>query len=221
MAARPYANSTIRLNRAWQLQHTKIADDLLACMDVLADGSSEVDLFDVFFARSLAISSSYVFSAEGAINVLHDPIAARKLHDAYTEQRTASLWLASRSVVPRTILGWIGYTTDISFVADMRQRAEREFVSSDENSAIEVNPTAYKYMRGEMLKETTKQIPKTPSTPTIQQKMLFSEVQDHIVAGLDTSQITLAICTWLLSLEGNSVWQERLRMETANLQDAF
>jgi len=46
------------------------------------------------------------------------------------------------------------------------------------------------------------------------------ETQDHIVAGLDTSILTLAAFAWLLSLQNNRIWQERYSAKARRSSDA-
>lgn len=43
--------------------------------------------------------------------------------------------------------------------------------------------------------------------------LLFSELQDHMIAGIDTSASILTACAWTLSLPVNAQWQMRLRNE--------
>ena len=206
IVAKPYTNSNIRSNDAWQAQQLLLADELRVCLENLF----AVDLSDIFFAWSLAVISTFVFGPNNGTDLLHNLSEAHELQEAYTKERLAGLWLTSWPKVCQSVLRGVGYSTEISCIAHMRQHAD-----IDGNEAFQELETAYRFIKSGMRRETPDQDQENASAAGNRHNALSSEVQDHIVAGLDTSQITLTICVWLLSLENNRFWQARLRVETS------
>ena len=213
MTAKPYMNSYMRSNPAWQAQQERLTDELHAALQDLSKDDRAVDFNDVVFAWSLAVISYYVFGSKGAIDLLGDLKEARTMQTTYTKERLAGVWLTSWPALPQKLLRWMGYSTESSCIADMRERADRSPDNACEEKATHERPTPFEFMKSEMLGNASGKADEAAIVTKDQQNILYSEVQDHIVAGLDTSQITMIICIWLLTLERNRVWQGRIRAE--------
>lgn len=106
----------------------------------------------------------------------------------------------------------------------MCDKAERSLtaIESGKKSAVPAAdyPTVYAQLRQSLLKEAAKSDLDTPIEQFVQAHRLemASEMLDHVLAGFDTSSITLTWLAWELSREPNTVWQTKLRDEIAQLQ---
>lgn len=80
-------------------------------------------------------------------------------------------------------------------------------------------PTVYAQLRNALLKDSTKTTLDTPIPNLISSQRLeiASELADQILAGFDTSGVTLTYLAWELSRPHNQSWQIRLLEEIASL----
>ena len=111
-----------------------------------------------------------------------------------------------------------------AWILSMCDKAERSLtaIESGKKSAVPAAdyPTVYAQLRQSLLKEAAKSDLDTPIEQFVQAHRLemASEMLDHVLAGFDTSSITLTWLAWELSREPNTVWQTKLRDEIAQLQ---
>ena len=196
------------------MQQAGLARDLRSSVERLSGERGDEELYDLFFAWALASISTYIFGPGAAVNLLNDLTEARRLQEVYNDERLVGLWVSSWFYLPRRLLRWIGYPTEISCIEEMRRQAERACATHPQEKSTEPRFTACEYMKNEMLREPpggTGREAKQPSSN--QQSAISSEMQDHVVAGFDTSIITLTICARLLSLDSNRTWQKKSRAE--------
>jgi cytochrome P450 len=81
-------------------------------------------------------------------------------------------------------------------------------------------PTVYAQLRQSILKDAGKSKLDVSEDQIIQSHRLdmASEMLDHVLAGFDTSSITLTWLAWELSRAPNALWQLKLREEISGLQ---
>lgn len=201
----------MKASEEWQVEQARLVQDFRGCLAKLSQAGEDADMFDVLFAWTLASVSAYIFGSHGAVNLMHDMAEAHRVQDEYTQERLSAFWLNSWPEPLRRVLAWNGYSDEIKFIERMRQTADKgqSLVKRSERS----RPTPYEYIKQEMLSGSRTEALDYPDSTAVEAKAFFSEIQDHVVAGVDTSQITLTICVWLLSLDDNREWQQRVREE--------
>ena len=218
LVAKPYGKSYLMANQEWHAEQEKLADNLVSGLEMLVNASSDLELYDVFFAWSVASISAYVFGSAGCLNLLHDIPGARKAREGYFSQRTY-LFVASVLPIPSKLFHWMGYRPEVPWIWEMQARADG-VQNSAPNSASKYGGRiiVYDYMKQGMrvLKGKKDTVETRLSAKEI--AIISSEMQDHIVAGIDTSTAALTACAWLLSLEHNRHWQYRLREETRSVR---
>ncbi len=224
MVAKPYSKSYLTENREWQERQAGLACDMRATVEkACREAGGEVDFGVLFFAWALASVSTDVFGADAAEHHLDDLAEARTVKVKYDGQLSAALTAVAWSrCVPRWLLGWLGYSTNMTCIEEMRGRADAASAIQAPSKSAEPRSTPYEHMKSQMLRgppgepqSDAKQLSRN------QQAATASEMQDHIVASVDTSTIALTTCAWLLSLESNRQWQDKLRHESQRFEDPF
>lgn len=211
MVTKPYLRSYMKASEEWQVARAHLVQDFRACLAKLSEIDEEADFFDTLFAWTLASVSAYIFGTQGTVNLMHDMSEAHSVQDEYTQERLSAFWLNSWPAPIRRVLTWMGHSDEIKFIERMRHNADKS--PSLTKTAERSRPTPYEYIKKEMLAGNRSESLDYHDSSTAEAKAFFSEIQDHLVAGVDTSQITLTICVWLLSLDDNLEWQQRLREE--------
>jgi hypothetical protein len=209
LVAKPYGKSTLMQSHEWQAQQSSLADDLVRGLGKLLETGSELDLYDVFFAWSLAAISAYIFGRTGCLNLLDDIPEASRVREQYFSQRTPQ-FISAVLPIPSALRHWTGTEEEIRWIWQLQDQAEKAlgYVSPQEGWQ-----TIYGFMKKSFRPLRSKQSdPDTPLTAK-EAAILSSEMQDHMIAGIDTSTSALTACSWLLSLKYNQHWQDRLREE--------
>lgn len=205
LVAKPYGNSYMTNIREWYLEQTKLAEDLVFGLEKLVNADSELELYDVFFAWSVASISAYIFGGNGSLNLLHDIPEARRVREEYFSQR-AYQFVGVVLPIPPRVFDWLGYQPELRWIRQMQDRAEQTQKSKHEESDTWTTP--YDYMKRGI----------NTGAAAKQDSVLSAEMQDNIIAGIDTSTAALAACSWLLSQERNRHWQDQLRVEIRSVQ---
>jgi cytochrome P450 len=217
MVGRPYLKTSLMADGAWQVLQSRLAEELRSSLGYLAGlGAEEVELYDLFFAWSVTSTSAFIFGEGGSLNLLHDLDGARRVRERYSAQRDRQIWV-SLLPFPESWLRWMGLSRDQRWIWEMQDRAERH---QNLGTAGEGQPTVYAYMKEALLRETAPQGGKTQDLSRRERSSISAEMQDHVIAAIDTSTATLATCAWLLSLEQNRKWQDRLREEVASFSSS-
>ena len=214
MLAKPYGKTCMVGNLAWHAERSVLLHDLVSGLNSLAKAQPDLELYDVFFAWSLASISTYIFGRSGALNLLNNIPEARRIREEYFSQRIYQ-FVGAVLPIPTKFFDWMGYFPEIPWIRQMQVRAEetRDY-STDEKARANERTTVYDF---------TKQSFETAGAKSMSAKemaVLSSEMQDHIIAGIDTSSAALAACAWLLSLERNNRWQIQLRKEIRFARDS-
>ncbi|TKA63511.1 hypothetical protein B0A55_12702 [Friedmanniomyces simplex] len=108
-------------------------------------------------------------------------------------------------------------------VLRMQDNAEMAIEAAKrEESLIETEdqPIVYAQLRDSLLKDQASKKDKNWCVHNSIEGLrlgMASEMMDHVVAGFDTSSITLLFLTWELSLPSNKRWQDKLGFEIASL----
>lgn len=214
LVAKPYLKSSLMNNLKWHKQLANLAEDLSSCLLEATSKRPDVELYDVFFAWSLASVSGYTFGPAGCQNFIKDPEGARRVREAYESDRLNESWASSHPILSRyRQLTNARSEIEIRLVREMQCQAEGGLSSVQSDGAVGAPQSVYVHMKGELLRAIPLQDAKTQQLPALENAIILSEMQDHIVAGIETSAAFLATCAWLMSLEHNAHWQEKLRRE--------
>jgi cytochrome P450 len=216
MVAKPYLKTSLMADGAWHVLQSRLAEELRKSLGELTGGNAEVELYDLFFAWSVTSMSTFIFGREGGLNLLHNLVRARRVRERYAAQRDRQIWV-SFLPIPETWLRWMGLSSDQRWIWEMQDRVERH---NDLGTTEEARPTVYAYMKDAFLRETATQVGKPEQLSTKQRSSISAEMQDHVIAAIDTSTTTLATCAWLLSLEHNWKWQHKLREEVVSFSSS-
>ena len=206
---KPYLKTSLMANGAWQVLQSRLGEELRSSLGYIAGlGADEVEFYNLFFAWSVISASAFSFGEGGSLNLLHDLDEARRVRERYSAQRDRQIWV-SFLPLPESWLRWMGLSRDQRWIWEMQDRAERRQNLGTAEQGV------YAYMKEALLQETATQGGKTPALSMREWSSISAEMQDHVIAAVDTSTATLAMCAWLLSLEHNRKWQDRLREEVA------
>ena len=172
----------------------------------------------MFFAWSVASISAYIFGHDATLNLLHNVPEARRLLEEYFSQR-AYQFVGALLPIPPQVFSWWGYQPELRWVQQMQYHAEK----ARKERSQHVNADGYTNVYGFTKQSLDKFKQDNPNTELSAKELavLSSEMQDHMVAGIDTSIAALAACAWLLSLDHNRHWQDQLREEIHSTHGPF
>nr|POE47115.1 cytochrome p450 3a12 [Quercus suber] len=191
-----------------------------------------MEFYDLFSAATMDIVSAYVFGAKNSSNLLQDPMLGQKFFRDYKARQLYQFWPqdAPKTTAILAFLGlkwlvvppWINKANaDIeAWLLAMCDKAEQTSHEHDEQNAQQANPedrpTVYLQTRTAMARALTS-ASDSKSAESQFRLTIASELLDHVLAGFDTSSITLAFLAWELSQPHNSSWQTRLHAELLTL----
>ncbi|TKA67402.1 hypothetical protein B0A55_10748 [Friedmanniomyces simplex] len=197
MLAQPYSKTSMRRNQRWIDAQPRLVRELHSALDKLATAPSDTtNFFDLAYAWAVDSISEYLFGASASLHLLADIARASRTRQEYDAQRTYQFL-----PLPTVLLNRIGYRPEISWIRGMQQSGEHE-----------VNTVFQHLSQGLGI---TKMEQKTTATATgsNEEAVASAEMQDHMIAGIDTVDLALTACAWELSLPPNQAWQHRLHQE--------
>ncbi|KAK5130168.1 hypothetical protein LTR08_002422 [Meristemomyces frigidus] len=235
-----YAKSTLHASAAFNASTRILLEDrLIPRLRELGQDGAEVDFYDVFTAITTDFVTAYVFGLANSSNFIQQPDLNVAFFRAYKGSQRYQFWpqdlptftalLAKIGLLWLIVPKWVARhgVDKEDWVLRMCDGAEAEVVKVQEKGQQgkpEHWPTVYAQTRNALLKEpptTTDPKSPAPTSPTLRPRRLevASELLDHVVAGFDTSSITLTFFAWQLSKPAHTAWQTRLRSEIASLPD--
>jgi unspecific monooxygenase len=195
----------------FQAQQSQLAEDLRSSLAELCTSEPDPDLIDLLFAWSVASSSTFILGRAAGVNLLRDLPAARRLREEYNAQRANSSW-TSLIPIPGTWFRWVGLPVEVEWIRKMQDRFAEGTLAGPTTDTAEARSTPYGYLKAAM-EGKGRNDGKFNQLSTKDMSEISSEMQDHVIAGIDTSLAALAACAWQLSLEHNREWQNKLRDE--------
>jgi hypothetical protein len=206
--ARPYGKTLLTNSDGWTEQQEVLAKEFVQSIQKALESGLTVDLYDYFFAWSLATITCYIFGPDGCLNLISDIPGTRKFLESYFWQRTPQ-FLSAVIPIPSIIRKWTGHAEELAFIKELQEKVSDK-PSQNNRDAWE---TVFSFMKSSMLRAQPKDATTNQGLDSKEEAMMSSELQDHVVAGIDTSTSALSACAWLLSLPRNRQWQDRLRAE--------
>ena len=219
IVAKPYGKTNMASNLEWHTARTVLHSDLVSAVQSLAEAREESSLYDVFFAWSVASTSTYVFGQSGTLNLLNNIPEARRIREEYFSQRIYQ-FVGVVLPIPKKLFDRMGYFPEIPWIRQMQLRAEEAQEYSTEKAKDRKWTSVFGFTKQglQAAKSNATGLTGGDSISAKDSAILSSEMQDHIIAGIDTSSAALAACAWLLSLDCNYRWQAQLREEIRSTQ---
>lgn len=193
----PYTKTALRTDTRWLNAQATLSGRLKSALDEMSSRSSTMDFYDLAFAWSVDSTTEYVLGPNADSTLLCDLARARCMRKAYEQERSYQFL-----PLPTIVLKWMGYSPEISWVHQMIERAHS---SSPKDSGTVMDHFVRALTRHHKAFKA--------STSGDINELVFSEIQDHMVAGIDTSAIAFTACTYLLSMPVHHKWQDQLRDE--------
>ncbi|KAF2486989.1 cytochrome P450 [Neohortaea acidophila] len=219
LLAKPYGKTFLMGSREWQEERAKLADDFVSGLDKLVQPRPDVELYDILFAWSMATMSTYVFGQDRAVNLLHNLPEAQRMRKAYYRQR-AYLFIQASLPIPAKVFDWLGFRSELEFIRALQKQTEQAEQSAGTARSTDGRTSVYSFMRSSVFAAREKKDSEKLELSPKETAIITSEMQDHFVAGIDTSVIGLMTCAWELSSESNKHWQDRLREEVRSARNA-
>lgn len=237
MLSNIYAKSTLQSSEAVaSISHTLLDERLVPRLSQIADAGEPVESYSIFSAITMDAVAAYVFGLENGSDFIRQPehaanflkdYKARQIHTFWPQELPNFTGLMKRiGLLGCIVPDWVAKANnDIeAWILSMCDKAERSLVAvASEHKKIDSSadyPTVYAQLRQSLLKDATKSDSEVSVEQVIQSNRLemASEMLDHVLAGFDTSSITLTWLTWELSRAPNTEWQVKLRNEISGLK---
>lgn len=237
MLSNIYAKSTLQNSDAVAaISHTLLDERLTPTLRAIAETHKPFEAYNIFSSFTMDAVAAYVFGLENGSDFIRQPEYAANFLKDYKARQLYQFWpqelpnltsgLGRIGLMGLVVPSWVAKANqDIeAWILAMCDKAERSItaMASEKQPLASVAdyPTVYAQLRQSLLKEATKSKPDVSEGQVIQSHRLemASEMLDHVLAGFDTSSITLTWLTWELSRAPNAVWQTKLREEISGLQ---
>ncbi|OQO11083.1 hypothetical protein B0A48_05338 [Cryoendolithus antarcticus] len=242
MLSNIYAKSTLQGNEGvGRISRALLHERLLPRLEAVAASGKPTEVYDIFSSVTMDFVAAYVFGLRNGSDFLRQPEFAKKFVKDYKARQLYTFWpqemprftdfMSRVGLLGLIVPKWVTRSNhDIEdWIISMCDRAELsltgEAAEKGEIGAAEDFPTVYAQLRTALIKDISKsdldlsveQIAKTHRLD------MASEMLDHVLAGFDTSSITLTWLAWQLSRPCNVQWQQRLQAEIDalhNVEDA-
>lgn len=239
MLSNIYAKSTLQSSEAMSLISTILLNGRLdPRLEAVAQSGKPVEVYDIFSAITMDTVAGYVFGLENGSDFIRHPEHAANFLRDYKARQIHTFWpqelpnftdfMKRIGLLGCIVPSWVAKANqDIeAWILSMCDKAERSLAAVESGkkpsiSSVADYPTVYAQLRQSLVKEATKSDKDISTDQIVQSHRLemASEMLDHVLAGFDTSSITLTWLTWELSRTSNHPWQKRLREEIASVKD--
>lgn len=237
MLSNIYAKSTLQSSdTVAEISHILLDKRLTPRLRAIAEDGKAIEVYSIFSSFTMDAVAAYVFGLENgsdfirqteyAANFLKD-YKARQIHTFWPQELpNFTAFMGTIGLLGMIVPAWVAKANrDIeAWIMSMCDRAEQSLAATESGKKTITSPadhpTVYAQLRQSLQKEASKSDLDVPREQVIQSNRLemASEMLDHVLAGFDTSSITLTWLTWELSRAPNAQWQIRLREEIASLQ---
>lgn len=237
MLSNIYAKSTLQGSEAVAaISHTLLDERLTPRLKEIADADKPIEVYDIFSSITMDAVAAYVFGLENGSDFIRQPeyatnflkdYKARQLHQFWPQELpNLTSWLDRFGLLSLVVPAWVAKANqDIeAWILSMCDKAERSMTVMTSEKEITTSsadyPTVYAQLRQSILRDVAKSKLDVSEDQVIQSHRLemASEMLDHVLAGFDTSSITLTWLAWELSRAPNAIWQTKLREEISGLQ---
>lgn len=191
-----------------------------------------VEAYELFSACAIDFVTAYIFGLKGSTNYLQDPEALSKRLKVFKSRQEFSVWYQEvpglTSFLQRIGLGrlifpkWLDKANaEIDgWLLDLCNAAEEVLRKGSVESPGD-QPVVYSQLRSALSKQDGIENPEKMTLPEKERIEMASELNDHTLAGFDTTGITLTYLAWELSKGKNADIQKALREELRSVQNSF
>lgn len=238
MLSNVYAKSTLQGSSAVaEISRVLLGERMGPRLEGFAKGGEAVEVYDVFSAFTMDAVAGYVFGLENGSDFLRQPEHAARFLKDYKARQIHTFWpqelpnftnfMGNIGLLGLIVPPWVAKANrDIeAWILSMCDKAERSLKEVDASKKkieyVADTPTVYAQLRQALIKEAGKSDKDACAEQVVQSSRLemASEMLDHVLAGFDTSSITLTWLAWELSRTANkAAWQTKLREEIAGLE---
>jgi len=191
-----------------------------------------MEAYELFSACAIDFVTAYVFGLKASANYLQNPEALSERLKVFKSRQDFSFWYqevpgltsflqrigVGRLVFPRwldnanaEIDGWL---------LDLCNAAE-EVIRQGSIESPGDQPVVYSQLRSALSKQNGLDFAEKGTLPQNERIEMASELNDHTLAGFDTTGITLTYLSWELSKAENAGVQKALRDELQSVQTKF
>jgi hypothetical protein len=170
MLAQPYLKSSLRGNQGWAETQRRLTKSLVAALDKMVVTSTKVDFYDLAFAWSTDAIAEYLFGSSASLDLLSDLTTVLQLREAYEKQRAYQFL-----PLPCILLHFIGHRPEIRWIRDLQK------------AAPDGSTSVYRHFSQAMGEDKKHEDHVAPVLVVSREAKVSSEMQDHMIAGIDTS----------------------------------
>ncbi|KAL8870633.1 MAG: hypothetical protein Q9174_003370 [Haloplaca sp. 1 TL-2023] len=194
-----YTKSYLQNSGDWQtMAGTVVFERLLPIMNEIARKGTAVDVFELAKSAAMDLSSGYIFGSVHGMNFLQDVEYRRKWLHAFESFLVQSPEVRAGGMIEQSCMA-------------MCKAAEAASPCTENNEAGSVDTRAVVF---EQLSERI-EVSDKEAIPKSRMNIIASELLDHLIAGHESSGITLTYAMYELSVRPQM--QDQLRQELSSL----
>ncbi|KAL1640741.1 hypothetical protein SLS58_006562, partial [Diplodia intermedia] len=219
MVSNIYSNSTLLSSPALEnTTQTVLNERFIPVLRSAIAGSKNVDVYSLFGGTSMDIVTGYIFGLPSSTDFTTDETERRRFHDLYFSRRGPDFWLQFPGLV--RLLRRIGVrlipdrfvaaTLEIeAFVMAMCDKAGAHISAIPTTEPLEGapppppppshHPTVYAHLSAALTAQAALTDTPAAAAAAATRLALASECMDHVIAGYETSTVTLTYLCWHLS----------------------
>lgn len=209
MISNVYSKTLLQSSKdAYDITRSILFDRLLPVLESAATSASPVEVHELNYATTMDFVSSYVFGLGNDSNFIKDVEMRKKYLGWHFKRSEHSFWFQEiprltqiiQSIGIRLVPKWVDAANDEmqAYLLRLCRRAHRSVQSNEKEHTT--RPVVYSQLAEALQKSIMEpEECKKNQTPEETERRIASELLDHVVAGMDTSAITLTYIFWEMS----------------------
>ncbi|KAL8825593.1 MAG: hypothetical protein Q9170_007737 [Blastenia crenularia] len=208
-------------------------DRLLPVLDASAADESPIDVYELNYATTMDFATSYIFGLSNDSNFIQDVEMRKKYLSWHFKRDEHGFWFQELPRFARLVQGigirlvpqWVDAANNEieAWLLRMCKRAQQATDTPDGYTGMEkvTRPVVYRQLSEAFKKSAAKSEEEEKAAKEVASEEIHiaSELLDHVVAGMDTSAITLTYLLWEVSR--NPRQQKALRNEMRQLSPSL
>lgn len=233
MMSNVYSKTFVQSSKdALRITYSILFDRLLPVLNASAAEGSVLEVHELNYAITMDFVSSYIFGLSNDSNFIQDVEMRKKYLSWHFKRSEHSFWYQEiprltkliQSIGIRLVPKWVDVANNEiqAWVLRLCKLAEKSAHASDGHTEKEkrTRPVVYCQLLESLKKSAAKAEGEEKVRITANEEIhIASELLDHVVAGMDTSAITLTYLFWEVSR--NARIQKALRTELRNMSPAL
>ncbi|KAI4140953.1 MAG: hypothetical protein LQ341_003649 [Variospora aurantia] len=232
MISNVYSKTVVQSSKdAYELTRSILYDRLLPVLASAAATRSVVEVHALNFATTMDFASSYIFGMGNDSNLIRDVEMRAKYLSWHLKRADHSFWFQEiprltwiiQSIGIRLLPKWVEVANDEleAFTLALCRRAGQSLQNDATPHAEKeqrTHPVVYAQLAESLKRSSMKTedgVQQQQQAPENMELHIASELHDHVIAGMDTSAVTLTYLLWEMSR--NPDVQHELRQELRTL----